>query len=158
MKLSQELCDAYNEQISKEYKNALSYAQISSFFEDFQLSKLASYFMEQSKQEEDHARMFIKHVNDRIGGKVTIFETPQPTLSLSDWKSVGNEFIRIEQETTESIESLYDMALNEKSFIDLPFISSMLSEQVEEEDIALKFQMNISMVSDIVLFNNTFGG
>jgi ferritin len=154
--LSQNLNDALNMQVLIEYGNEIKYAQIQSYFEDLQLKKLASFFKNQAKGENDHANLFMNHINDRNGGKVNLGEVEEPNLNLADINSVADVFIRIEQDTTSSIEELYDMALSEKSFIDLPFLQSMLLEQVEEEDISQRVATNLKMTNDIVLFDATF--
>jgi ferritin len=156
MRLSQSLNDAYLEQIVVELGNVTKYMQICSYFEDLQLKKLSKYFLDQANQEKSHADKFMQHVNDRIGGNVQIGEVSAPNLSLSDPASIGEIFIKVEQDTTNSIESLYELANDEKSYIDLPFILDMLNEQVEEEDSASAFALKIKMCRDIVLFDATF--
>ena len=155
MKLSNELNDALNEQITKEYRNVLIYAQIQSYFESLQLKKIASYFKKQSFHEAEHAQKFIQHINDRTGGNVNIGEVNSPSLMLSSVESVGDTYILTEEETTESIESIYELASDMKSFIDFPFLLSMLSEQVEEEDSANEFSMKLKNTKDLVLFDAT---
>jgi ferritin len=158
MKLSENLNSALNQQILIELGNQTKYMQVASYFEDLQLKKLAGYFLKQADGEKEHALLFMGHINDRNGGKVTLGEIQDPNLNLSDPVSVGETYLAIEQQTTESIEALYDLALGEKSYIDLPFLSTLLQEQIEEEDISQQFALNIRMVKDIVLFDSTFGG
>lgn len=157
MKLSPQLNDAINEQILHEYRNSLIYAQIQSYFEGLQLKKLAEYFNKQSIQEAEHAQKFIQHLNDRTGGKVEIGEVDSPNLFLTSCDSVGDAFVAVEEGTTESIESIYELALDTKSFIDIPFLNDMLLEQIEEEDSANSFSLRIKTVKDYVLFDATFG-
>ena len=157
MRLSETLCDALNQQIIHELTNASKYMQVASLFDDLQLTNLASYFRKQSDDEKQHANKFMNHINDRIGGKVTLQETPFQQVNL-DIYSVGNFYIETEVNTTASIESLYDLAFSEKPYIDLSFLSDMLQEQVEEEDSASKLAMNLSMVKDFVIFDKTFEG
>jgi ferritin len=156
VKLSQNLNDALNQQILIELQNQNKYMQIQSWFEDFQLTNLANYFKSQADGEKDHANLFMEHINNRIGGKVTIGEVDDPNLMFSDFASIGVLYQKTEEETTASIESLYDLALTDKSYIDLPFLQKMLDEQVEEENSAQEFAMKIAMVKDIVLFDATF--
>lgn len=157
MRLSQNLNDALNQQILKEYHNMLVYKQIQSYFEDFQLKHLANYFSSQADDEKSHANKFIDHINRRTGGKVTIDEVDAPVLNLGDFGSIGETYISVEEDTTESIEELYDLALSEKSYMDLGFLEEMLNEQVSEEDEANEFALRIKMVKDIVLFDATLG-
>ena len=158
MRLSQNLNDALNQQIMHEYHNMLVYKQIESYFEELQLKKLSSYFSKQAQHEKEHGDMFLKHINDRTGGKVSLGEVDAPIIGLSSIELIAEAYISIEEGTTESIEEIYGMALDEKSFMDLPFLSNMLSEQIEEEDSAQSFALKIKAVKDIVLFDATFEG
>lgn len=159
MILSDFLCEAFNQQILKELSNAEKYMQVASLFEDLQLSNLANYFKKQSDDEKQHANKFMNHVNDRIGGKVNLNEIIySPTSVPTDVSLIGDFYIQAEQDTTASIENLYELALSEKSYIDLGFLTDMLQEQVEEEDVASKLAMNLKMTKDIVLFDQSFEG
>jgi len=157
MKLSQNLNDALNQQILIELQNQNKYMQIQSLFEDMQLKHLADFFKNQSAGENDHANLFMNHINDRNGGKVTIDEINSPMINFSDINSIADFYVLTEQQTTESIESLYDLALEEKSYIDLPFLQKMLDEQVEEEDTSQTLALKLKTVKDIILFDATFG-
>ena len=156
MKLSQNLNDALNQQILIELLNQNKYMQIQSLFEDMQLKNLANFFKEQSAGENSHANLFMDYVNDRIGGKVDIGEINSPLINFTDINSIADFYIRTEEETTASIESLYDMALEEKSYIDLGFLTKMLDEQREEEDTAISFGTKLKQVKDLVLFDATW--
>lgn len=153
MRLSQELNDTLNEQALHEYHNSLIYAQVQSYFEDLQLKNIAEYFKKQSIQEAEHAQKFIQHLNDRTGGRVIIGEVNSPNVLLSSVEMIGDIYVSTEEGTTESIESIYDLACNTKSFIDFPFLLTMLSEQVEEEDSANEFSMKLKNTKDLVLFD-----
>lgn len=158
MRLSQELNDAICAQIVHEYRNQLIYTQIACYFKDLGLNNLAKYFFDAASHEKDHAEKFINYLNDRIGGKVTIGSVPSPNLGLSSPSTVGEVYIKVEEETTLSIEDLMELVLEQKSYIDQSFILEMLKEQVEEEDSAKHFATLIKNVKDIVLFDATFGG
>lgn len=156
MRLTQALNSALNQQILHELRNENIYSQIESFFEDMQLKNLALYFRNQSLQEKSHADKFIQYVNSRTGGKVTITEVDSPSLLLDSVENVANAVVSTEEGTTESIEAIMDLVLEEKSFIDMSFIESMLLEQVEEEDTVNEIALNLKMTKDIVLFDHTF--
>ena len=158
MKLSQNLNDAICQQIIIELGNQNKYMQIQSLFEDMQLKNLAKFFKEQSAGENGHANLFMDHLNDRNGGKVTIGEVNAPMINFSDINSIADFYVLTEQQTTESIESLYNLAFEEGSYIDLDFLQSMLKEQVEEEDTSQRIATNLKMTKDLVLFDATFEG
>lgn len=129
---------------------------MNSYFENLQLKKLAKYFYDRSLEEKSHADKFMQYINDRTGGSVSIGEVDEPKLILTDPSSVGDAYVRTEEDTTASIEAIFDLMLEEKSYIDLGFLQSMLSEQVSEEDEAQEFSMKIKNVKDLVLFDATF--
>lgn len=156
MKLSETLNDCLNEQVLHELKNQNIYLQIASYFEDIQLKNLAKYFKSQSNDENSHANKFIQYINDRTGGKVVINEVDAPNLVLNSVDDVANIYIQTEESTTESIESIMECILDEKSYVDMGFIQEMLNEQVMEEDEANAFALKIKMCKDLVLFDATF--
>lgn len=157
MKLSPNLNEALNQQILMEMHNQLVYMQISSYFEDLQLKNIAKYFKDQAKHEGDHAYKFMDYINDRTGGKVSLGTISMENLSFSALGEVAKKYILAEEETTQSIEEIYDLAFSEKSYMDLGFIEEMLNEQVEEEDSAQHFSKNLLEVKDIVLFDKELG-
>jgi ferritin len=156
MNLSTSLNDALNNQIVKEYSNVLAYAQLQSFFEDLQLTRIAKYFGERSDEEKTHANKFMAHINSRTGGKVTVGEVPAPDFRELSVPEIGALYVQREEDTTESIESIYELADDEKSYIDLPFILEMLNEQVSEEDEANEFALKAKDVKDLVLWDASF--
>jgi ferritin len=161
MKLLDSLNNAFNEQITHEYRNQLIYTQLESIFEDFQLKNIAKYFHEQSLHEKSHGDKIVGYLNDRTGGKVNIREIDSPIIpfyTIDTLANIGDLYISTEESTTESLESIYDFALGNKSYIDLPLLSDMLQEQVEEEDSANEFALNIKMTKDLVLFDKSFSG
>lgn len=153
MKLSEKLNEMLNKQILHELKNMMIYHQIQSYFEDMQLKNIAEYFSKQAEQEHEHSQIFMKYVNDRIGGKVKLNTVPFDGIEINSIEDVANFYIKTEEQTTELIEEIYYEASTEESFIDLPILSKMLNEQVEEEDSANEFALKLKMTKDLVLFD-----
>lgn len=117
MKLLSSLNDALNEQIMHEYRNQLIYTQLESVFEDFELKNIAKYFREQSLHEKSHGDKIVEHLNNRTGGKVNIGEIDSPPIlyySIDSLTSIGDLYVSIEERTTESLESIFDFALENK--------------------------------------------
>lgn len=157
MKLSETLNDALSAQATHEYRNQQIYMQIATYFDTLQLKNLAKYFYDQSTHEKEHGDKFVKYINDRIGGRY--FASQIPVIAeVESVDGATQEYVKVEQATTESIEAIYRLAMEELSFIDLPFLQSMLAEQVEEEDSADEFRTKIMNCRDVVLFDATFGG
>ena len=153
MKLSDSLNAIFNEQILHEYRNQLIYTQIESAFESMQLKNISRYFNEQSIHEKEHGDLVVNHLNSRTGGNVDILTVGVPEFSYDDPHFIADLYVSTEEGTTESLESIYEFTLKQKSYIDLPFILKMLEEQVEEEDSANVFSLNLKQTKDIVLFD-----
>lgn len=153
MKLSQEINDSINAQIVHELRNQNTYMQIACAFENKQLKNIAKYFMDASTHEGDHAKMFIKHLNDRAGGKVEIKEIPAPMDIPEELDQIGFLYVSLEEDTTENIESILDLVREKSSYIDEPFILHMLAEQVEEEDSANHFNELFINCKNWVMFD-----
>ena len=159
MILTQDLNDALNEQVVKEYQNMLIYKKIESYFEEMELHNLAKIFHKQAKEEDKHAKEFIDYINGRVGGSVRIGDIPSPeTQTIDSVNSIGAIYLRLEQETTESLEDIYDLAMSQRSYMDLPYLQEMLADQVDEEKEALAFKKKFEMVKDLVLFDLAMGG
>jgi len=157
LRLTENLNDALNQQVLHEYRNMLVYKQIEGYFEDLQLKNLANYFKDQAQHEKEHGDKFVQYIQNRTGGKLSLAEVDFPNLVLGEISAIADAYVALEEQTTESIEEIYDLALSEKSYMDLGFLEEMLNEQVEEEDSAQEFTGKIKLVKDLVLFDATFG-
>ena len=157
MILSQDLNDAINEQIIKEHQNVLTYQMIQSYFEKMELHNLANYFKKHAKDEFKHGQKYIDYLNGRVGGDFKIGEIPAPNIQIDSSNSIGEIFLRTELETTESLEEIYELAVTQRSYIDLPYLLEMLDGQYHEEKEAQNFSKRFAMVKDLVLFDATFG-
>ncbi len=155
MKLSPELNDALNTQVLKEYGNMLFYKQLESFFEDYQLTNIAKFFSKQAQEEKGHGDKLVEYINSRTGGIVTCGDANYIPMPI-EFSNVGQLYVEAEEATTQSLEDIYELALDQRSFMDLGFLEDMLNEQVEEEDSASKFALNIQMCSDKVLLDSLF--
>jgi ferritin len=158
MMLSEMLNDALNVQVVVELGNMAKYMQVQSFMEDLQLKHLADFFKKQADGEHDHANLFMNYINDRNGGKVILGDIDAPKSDFGSVEDVADFYVNTERQTTQSIEALYDLALSEKSYIDLDFLQTMLREQIEEEDLSMRVSENLKKTKDIVLLDATFEG
>jgi ferritin len=159
MKLSNILNDALNQQVVLEYSNQMKMKQIESWFEDQQLHKIGRHFHEAANGEKSHASKFINHINSRTGGKVQLGEIGRivfPDLNIGSVNDVADIIIKTEEFTSESIEKLYELAISENSYMDIPFLSKFLKIQTEEEDESNHLASQLRNVKDLVLFDKTF--
>ena len=158
MKLSEVLCIALCQEAATELYNMLCYEKAYSYFEDIQLKNLGKHFKSQANEEKEHYDKFVQYINARVGGKASLPEIDQPTFEIRSLQDVADLYMKIEQDTTAAIEELYGLALETKSYVDLPFLSEMLCFQVVEEDEAQEFFGKVAIAKDLILFDSTFGG
>ncbi len=69
--ISQDLNNAINAQIGREFGASMQYLQIASYFDGLALEKTAKLFFAQAQEEHDHAMKFIRYILD-AGGEVHI--------------------------------------------------------------------------------------
>lgn len=143
--LTQSMQNAFNEQIKNELYSAYLYLSMSSHFEASNLPGFAKWMRLQSEEELEHALKFYDYVNER-GGRVTLFEIPQPK---SDWKTsleVFNQVLEHEQHVTSLIHKLYETALSEKDYASQVMLQWFVDEQVEEEKNATEIVEQLKLI------------
>lgn len=131
MLIKKELNDAINVQIGNEFGAAMQYLHIAAYFDGESLPNLAQFFYLQAEEEQFHALKLLKYVAE-TDGKVEIpaippqkstFESPLETAELS---------LKWEQEVTEQIYHLMDIAVKERDYIGQRFLDWFVNEQLEE--------------------------
>lgn len=132
MRMSDELATAFNRQISMELASSLGYLQMSAYFEEENLTGMASWMRLQADEERDHALRFFDFVIDR-GNTVRLESLDAPQAEFSDAESVFEAALKTEQEVTEAIHDLYRLASDSGDLASYPFLQSFIEEQNEEE-------------------------
>ena len=158
MRLSEKLNMALNYQVAHEFLNMAKYKVMQSYFEDLRLKNLSDKFSKQADEEYSHATKIINYINTRLGGKYIPQEIPNPELQISSVQDLARLYLQTEVETTESLEAIYELICEEKSFIDKDFITEMLKTQVLEEDEADEFVKKASLTNDLILLDMAYGG
>jgi len=145
--LKKSLQDAMNSQIKHELYSAYFYLSMSAYFEANNLPGSARWMRLQAQEEQGHAMKFFDYIHDR-GGQVVLQAIDQPP---SDFKSPLDVFERTlahEQKVTGLINSLYELAVNEKDFASQSFLQWFVDEQVEEEKNATQIVEMLRMIGD----------
>lgn len=123
---------AINAQINAELWSAYLYLAMSMDAETKSMKGVANWFFVQWKEEQDHARILEKYLNDR-NAKVVL----SPIDAVPDtWESPLDMFIDAlahEQEVTTMIEDLLKLAYHERDFATISRLQWFIDEQVEEE-------------------------
>jgi len=157
MRLTEKLNLALNYQVAHEFLNMAKYKVLQSYFENLELDNLANKFKSQSEEEFGHATRIIDYLNARLGGKYISQDIESPDLNISSVSDLAKIYLETEVGTTESLEMIYELICEEKSFIDKDFITEMLKIQVIEEQEANKFLLKSSLTNDLVLLDMVFG-
>ena len=142
---------AINQQIGNEFAASLQYVSIASYFATEGLPVLGEHFFKQAEEERDHAMRFVKFLVD--GGKqvaIPSIEAPKGTFQSAE-EAVKLSLDR-EQEVTEQINALVDLAVKESDRITENFLQWFLAEQFEEVSSMQKLLKMIQRAGEDRLF------
>lgn len=144
MMLNEIVQEAINQQINNELFAMYSYLSMSAFCEHKQFRGAAHWMRLQSQEEYTHATRLYDFLIVRQG-RVKLRPIAQPQIDFASVAEVFQKALEQEQAVTTQINSLYEMAFNEKAFAALVELEWFINEQVEEEktarDIVYKFQL-----------------
>lgn len=132
MKMTQELADLFNDQITMELASSVAYLQMAAHLENEGLSGMGTWMRIQSDEEHAHALRFLQFTLDR-GNDVMIGAIDAPPRSNGSIADVFDAALAQEQKVTASISSMYAAAQASADVLALPFLQEFLTEQVEEE-------------------------
>ena len=130
--LSKAMQDAINEQIKNELYSAYLYLSMAAYSEANNLSGFAHWMRAQSQEEVEHAMKFFEFVNER-GGRVVLHAIDQPPVDFESPVKIFEETLNHERKVTAMINSLYELALEEKDYASQVMLHWFIDEQVEEE-------------------------
>ena len=129
--LSKAMQDAINEQIKNELYSAYLYLSMAAYSEANNLSGFAHWMRAQSQEEVEHAMKFFEFVNER-GGRVVLHAIDQPPVDFESPVKIFEETLNHERKVTAMINSLYELALEEKDYAAQVMLHWFIDEQVEE--------------------------
>lgn len=144
MMLNETMQEAINQQINNELFGMYSYLSMSAYCE-YKLFRGCAHWMRlQSQEEYAHAMRLYDFLIARQG-RVKLRPIAQPQIDFASVPEVFQKALEQEQEVTQQINSLYELAFKEKAFAALVELEWFINEQVEEEktarDIVAKFQL-----------------
>ena len=128
---SQKIVDALNTQIGNELGASNQYVAIASYFSEENLDQLSAFFFRQAEEEREHAMKFVRFVLD-VGGHVEIPQIAQPKNRFSSAEEAVQAALSWEQEVTEQIYGLVELAQAERNHITSRFLDWFVDEQLEE--------------------------
>ncbi len=131
MLISQELTDAINAQIGREFGASLQYVSIANYFAGEALQKLAEFFYKQAEEERDHAMKFNNYIIETMGVvQIPPVDAPKSTFASAE-EAIGLA-LKWETEVTAQINSLMEMAVTQKDYLSRQFLDWFVNEQLEE--------------------------
>ncbi len=144
MMLNEAMQQAINAQINSELFSMYSYLSMSAYCEHQQFRGCAHWMRLQSQEEYVHAMRLYDFLIARQG-RVKLQPISQPQFDFASVPDVFQKALEQEQQITNQINSLYEMAFHEKAFAALVELEWFINEQVEEEktarDVVHKFQL-----------------
>lgn len=124
--------NALNEQLNAEFYSAWLYLSMASWCMEQNWDGFAHWLALQSREEEEHGLKILRYINDR-NGKIQLGEIGSPN---NDWGSLQTVFeaaLAHEQEVTQNINLLVDLAASEHDRGTVVFLDWFVLEQIEEE-------------------------
>ena len=145
--ISKKMQTALNKQINAELYSSYLYLSMAAWAHSQNLSGIGAWMNVQATEENAHAMKFYGQLLER-GGAVTLDAIAKPPAS---WKSALLLFKAVaehEAHVTSLIHGLMDMAVAEKDYASIEFLSWFVKEQVEEEANAALIVAKLDMVGD----------
>jgi len=144
MMLNDAMQQAINAQINNELFSMYSYLSMSAYCEHKQFRGCAHWMRLQSQEEHGHSMRLYDFLIARQG-RVKLAPIAQPQFDFASLPDVFEKALAQEQQVTQQINDLYEMAFKEKAFAALVELEWFINEQVEEEktarDVVYKFQL-----------------
>lgn len=142
--LKEDVKKLLNEQINKEFYSAYLYLDISCYYEEKNLSGFANWFHVQAQEEMSHAMLFLQFLQNN-GETVSLLPITTDFPTFSDLKEPLMAALKHEQFVTDSIHTIYDVAMSQKCFRTTQFLDWFVKEQGEEEknadDLIKRFEL-----------------
>ncbi|MCC7476558.1 MAG: ferritin [Pirellulales bacterium] len=145
--LNEAVQNAINSQINNELFSSYSYLSMSAFCESKQFRGCAHWMRLQSQEENSHAMRLYDFLIAR-NGRVRLMPVAEPQHDFGSVPEVFEKALAQEEQVTNQINALYELAFKEKAFAALVELEWFINEQVEEERTARDVVHKFSMVKD----------
>ncbi|MEM9658883.1 MAG: ferritin [Planctomycetota bacterium] len=139
--------NAINEQINNELFSSYSYLSMAAWCEYKQFTGCAHWLRLQSEEENAHAMRLYDFLLMR-NARVMLRPVGQPETDFESVVQVFEKSLEQEQNVTRRIDSLYELAFEQKAFAALVELEWFITEQVEEEKSTREIVHKFHMVKD----------
>jgi len=138
---------ALNDQVNAELYSAYLYLSMSAYFESVNLPGFANWMKIQSQEELVHAMKIYDYINER-GGRVLLKQIEQPPTEWDSPLAVFQNVYKHEQKVTGLINTLVNLAVEERDHAANMFLQWFVNEQVEEEKSADQVIQKLKLTAD----------
>jgi ferritin len=139
MLISENLASAIWEQISHERYNSNLYLFVCGYLRNKGLNNLAKHFEEQHQEEINHSKMFFDLLTD-MNTEVKMLEIDGCDLTFANIMDVATAYFEREVQTTNSINEIKKLAIEEDNPVVEEFMRKMIVLQQAEYAEATDFQ------------------
>ncbi len=130
--LNKKITDLIISQINKEFYSSYLYLDMSNYYYEKNLNGFGNWFAIQTKEEYDHAMLFLKYLQNN-GEKVVLNAIAAPDKTYTDFKQPLAASLEHEIFISSSINNIYAEAYELKDFKTMQFLDWFVKEQGEEE-------------------------
>ena len=145
--LSQKLQDAINEQINSEFYSGHLYLSMAAYCDTLSLGGFSHWLKLQYSEELGHALKLFDFITDR-GSRVVLQSIDQPPIEFESVTAVMQMALEHERKVTAMIDSLYELALDERDYSAHVLLEWFVDEQVEEEKSVAEIISHLELVGD----------
>lgn len=131
MQISSELARMFNNQISREYHNELSYRCMADWSARHGLDNIFKHLFLQADDEHGHALKFI-HYLDEANAPLEVPAVVAASSDYADCHAIAVARLELESSTKDEIDSIMDAAIQEGDYGAQTFLQDMCLEQVQE--------------------------
>ena len=147
MKLTDDLEQAFNNQVTMEFTAAIVYRQLSIDMDAIDLPGIAGWFRAQAEEEQVHAEKFVEHMLDRETTPLIQPLTPSGSHAMSVLAAFEAALAH-EKKVSEAIREIYRLAQRNGDIDSLPLLSWFITEQLEEESTVSAIIGRIRMIGE----------
>ena len=139
--------DSISDQINNELFSSYSYLAMAAWCEHEQFIGCAKWLRVQSQEEYAHAMKLLDFLLAR-NAQVKLKPIAAPDCTFPSVATVFEKALEQEMRVTEQIDSLYELAFQEKQFAALVELEWFITEQVEEEKTSREIVHKFHLVKD----------
>lgn len=147
MRLSKQMLDMLNKQITNEMVACHNYLSMASWFDDQELTGFGNWFRKQAEEERGHAMKVYEYILDRRE-QALIDAVPAPKQSWKSPLEAAQDALKNEEKNSDNINKLMAQSKKENDYATESFLKWFVDEQVEEESSAEHLVERLEILKD----------